>query len=183
MTWPLTVVFLAVTIAAAQDGKPVDGPQQDQRPAANQPQDIRTNVLRQLGLSREQVQQIRRMNIERKPLMDDAQKRFREANQALDQAIYAETVNETEVQARLKEVQLAQAEVAKIRFMNELAVRRILTPEQLVRFRELRQRFEQARQNLERRPENRPAPASDTKTPHNGSQPVQPFVRPNRQRP
>jgi hypothetical protein len=41
----------------------------------------------------------------------------------------------------LKELQLAQAEAAKLRYLNELGLRKILTPEQLARFRELRQRF------------------------------------------
>ncbi len=131
-------------------------PSETPQPVAPKPQDMRTAVLGQLGLSRDQVQQIRRVNMERKPLMDEAQKRLREANRALDEAIYSDQVSESDVQSRLKEAQLAQAEVAKIRFMNEFAVRRILTPEQLVRFRDLRQKFEQTtRENaLKNRPLN-----------------------------
>ena len=185
----LVSALVFVSSVAAQDGKPVDGqPVEMQRP--NQPQDIRTNVLRQLGLSQEQVQQIRRMNMERKPLMEAAQKRFREANRALDEAIYADQINDTDVQARLKEVQLAQADVAKIRFMNEVAVRRILTPEQLIRFRELRQRFEQARENFENRkplkgdrPANRQTPGNELKPQNENQRPLRPLVRPNGQRP
>lgn len=187
----LISAFIFAAAAAAQDNRPPEGPPpEEQRPAANQPQDIRANVLRQLGLSQEQFQQLRRMNAERKPLMDEAQKRFREANRSLDEAIYADQVSDADVQARLKEVQLAQAEVAKIRFMNELGVRRILTPEQLVRFRELRQRFEQARQNFENRrplnndkPVNRQNPGNDVRTFQNRQQPVRPVVRPNQQLP
>ena len=41
------------------------------------------------------------------------------------------------------------AEVARLRFMNELAVRRILTKEQLVRFRELRRRFDARGANIQ----------------------------------
>ena len=142
----VTVLILFASAAIAQDTKPPEA-----QPTPNQPQDVKTNVLRQLELSQEQIQQIRRVNMTRKPLMDEAQKRSREANRLLDEAIYADTINETDVQARLKEAQLAQADVARIRFMNEVAVRRILTPDQLVRFRELRQQFEQARENLETR--------------------------------
>ncbi|MBP7415352.1 MAG: hypothetical protein KA831_01775 [Pyrinomonadaceae bacterium] len=143
-------VLIFVSAGFAQDTKPVE-PQDGQNQGANQQPDIRTNALRQLGLSREQVQQIRRMNMERKPLMDEAQNRLRMANRSLDDAIYADQVNDADVQARLKELQLAQADVARIRFMNELSVRKILTPEQLVRFREIRQRFEQVRENIEKR--------------------------------
>ncbi|MFM9905252.1 MAG: Spy/CpxP family protein refolding chaperone [Pyrinomonadaceae bacterium] len=155
----------------------------------NQPQDVRGNALRQLGLSKEQIQQIRRLNMERKPLMDEAQRRFREANRALDEAIYADQVNDADVQNRLREVQLSQAEVAKVRYMNELSVRRILTQEQLIRFRELRQRFEKARENLEtarpltvRRQNGNQDPANVTPL-RNLKQQIRPAGRPNQPRP
>jgi Spy/CpxP family protein refolding chaperone len=182
--------LVAVSAAFGQDGKPAEAQTiQDERPAANQQQDVRGNVLRQLGLSREQIQQIRRMNMARKPIMDAAQRRFREANRALDEAIYADNVNETEIQARLKELQLAQADVAMIRFTSELAIRKVLTPDQLVRFRDLRQRFEQARDNFQTRrqanqdrPVNRPV-FDNVRPPKGSSQApgVQP-LRPNQRR-
>jgi Spy/CpxP family protein refolding chaperone len=108
-------------------------------------------MLRELGLSREQIEQIRQVNLERKPLMDEAQRRSRAANRALDEAIYADQLNEAEVEVRLKEAQLAQGELARIRYMNELSVRRILTPEQLTRFRELRRRFDEVRKGFKNR--------------------------------
>ncbi|MEP6787524.1 MAG: hypothetical protein ABJB40_03775 [Acidobacteriota bacterium] len=145
----VSVTFVGVV--TAQDNKPVEGqPQSTLQSADTKPKDARTEALRQLGLTREQFQQIRRLNAERKPLMEEAQKRLREANRALDEAIYADNVNDSDVQARLKDVHIAQAEVVRIRSMNELAVRRILTPDQLGHFRELRQRFEQAvRENVQ----------------------------------
>lgn len=109
-------------------------------------------LLEQLGLSREQIQQIRRINQEKQPLMREAQEKLREANRALDLAIYADTVNEEEVKNRLKDVQLAQAEVIRIRTMMEFEVRKVLTPEQLDKFRKLREEF--ARQMEERRQQN-----------------------------
>ena len=181
----LVAAFIFFTAAAAQDSKPVEGQEQNaQRPTDNRPQDIRGNALRQLGLSHEQIQQIRRITAQRKPLMEDAQKRLREANRALDETIYADQVSETDVQARLKEVQLAQAEVAKIRFMNEFAIRRILTPEQLVRFRELRQRFEQMRQNNEnRRPANRQMQDDRARPAQDVQQPGRRFQKQNLKKP
>jgi Spy/CpxP family protein refolding chaperone len=138
-------LLLVATGVLAQDARPTDV----SAPPAGQPplQDVRANFLRRLGLSQQQMQQIRRMNQARKPLVDDTQRRLREATRALDDAIYADQVVETDVQARLKEFQLAQADVARVRFMNELGVRRILTPEQLVLFRNLRRRFEEVREN------------------------------------
>jgi Spy/CpxP family protein refolding chaperone len=181
----LAVLIVFAAGAAAQDGKPPDGQPDGQRPAANQPQDDRGNALRQLGLSREQVQQIRRINIERKPLMDEAQKRFREANRALDEAIYADNVNDADFQARLKDVHAAQAEVARIRFMNELSVRKVLTPEQLVRFREIRRNFEQAQQNIQNQ-NNREGmtPRQERRQLiRQGLSPQRPLANPNKQRP
>ena len=181
----IVAAFIFVTAAAAQDNTPVEQHLQDrQRPADNRPQDIRGNALRQLGLSKEQIQQIRRINAQRKPLIEEAQKRLREANRALDETIYADQVSETDVQARLKEVQIAQAEVAKIRFMNEFAIRRILTPDQLVRFRELRQRFEQMRQNIEnRRPANRQMPDDNIRPAQDAPQPGRRFLKQNLKKP
>ena len=138
--------------ATAQSGPPPDDA------AANslqQPQ-RRPNLLRALGLTTEQLQQLKQINQERRPQVDAALRRLGGANRALDEAIYADVVNEAEVGARLKEVQEAQGEVARIRFMNELAVRRILTPEQLVRFRDLRQQFTEAREKFRNERRGRP---------------------------
>ncbi len=140
---------------------------------ASKPVDFRTTALRQLGLSQEQFQRIRRLNQERKPVMDAAQVRLRQANRALDEIIYADNASDVDIQARLKDFQTAQAEVARIRFMNELSVRRILTPEQLTRFRQLRVRFEQLRPGNDRpMPENAARPLENRR-------PVQKFLKPN----
>jgi Spy/CpxP family protein refolding chaperone len=159
-------MVLALCVAAAvgvsaQEGDIDDGPQDGDQPVAGRRQEPRFNLLRQLGLSREQIQRIRRMNQARKPLIESAQQRFREANRLLDAAIYADEVNEEDVRARLKEVQLAQAELIRIRSMDELAMRRLLTADQLLRFRELRARFDQDRPNFPaRQPMQRPRAAN-----------------------
>lgn len=139
----MVAIFVFSTIIAAQDGEPAEAQSREMQ-SEGEPQ--RRDVLRQLGLSRDQIQQIRRLNVETRPVMQSAQRRFRMAMRALDGAIYADQVNEADVQARLQEFHNAQAEVARVRFMKELAHRRILTADQLLRFRELRQKFERARQ-------------------------------------
>jgi len=113
-------------------------------------------LLAELGLSREQVQQIRRANQERRPATMQAQRRMREANRALDMAIYQDVASDDEFHLRLKEFQAAQAEIARLRFESELSVRRILTPEQLGRFRVLRQRFAEERREDRRDRRGRP---------------------------
>lgn len=112
------------------------------------------SILRELGLTAEQLQKIRALNAERKPIMIEAQRRMREAMRKLDSAIYADSVNETEIENRLKELQTAQTEIARIKARDELELRKILTPEQLVKFRELRQRFADKRTNFQNRRRN-----------------------------
>jgi len=142
----IAIAFLSIG-ALAQDAKPEPQPT---------PQEDRPNLLQQLGLAPDQLRQIRQLNQQRKPLIDEAQQRVRAANQALDAAIYADNVDENDVKARLNELQQAQAEVARIRFTNELAIRKILTPEQLGRFRDLRRQFAaQNRQVLQQRRQQR----------------------------
>lgn len=143
------LLFASFTFAGAQNLQ--DAPKDEKmRPM---------ELFKRLGLSQEQVQQIRRINQEKQPLMREAQKRFREANRALDLAIYADTVDENEIQTRLKEAQTAHDEMIKIRSSIELAVRKVLTAEQLAKFRQFRE--EMMRQDQERRMQNRDIPPQE----------------------
>lgn len=149
---PAMVLFASAGLYA-QGQRPV-GPPKDARfgdPAlpTDRPHEPRPNLFQELGLSREQIQAVRRLNQDRKPIEQAARERFQEANRALNMAIYADTVDEGDFRAKLAEVQAADAELAKIKFTNELAVRRVLTPAQLIRFRELRRRFAEQRQKMQ----------------------------------
>lgn len=137
--------FCFILPAFAQDGPPP----QEARQFADQPE--RPNLLETLGLTQDQIRQIRMMNRDRKPAMEAAQLRLREANRALDVAVYADQLDEADVKLKLREFQEAQADVARIRFQSELTLRKILTPEQLVKFRGLRERAAQARENMRMR--------------------------------
>lgn len=143
----LAVLSFTFPAVQAQDEPPANERQTNvQRPAQ------RPNLLQELGLTPEQIQQIRRINQTRRPLLQDAQQRFGEANRALDEAIYADTSSEAEIQERMKAVQLAQAEVIKTRTQTEYLVRKVLTADQLVKFRDLRQRFAQRLENRKKAP-------------------------------
>ena len=140
LTLAMALLFSAPVIA-----------QNDPSPGRQMADDDRPNLMRALGLSQEQLQEIRRMNQARRPLMEEATSRLREANRGLDMAIYADNLNEDDVAARLKEFQLAQAEVAKLRFQAELELRKVLTPVQLSKFRELRDQFGRRREMRQNR--------------------------------
>ncbi|MBA3633846.1 MAG: periplasmic heavy metal sensor [Acidobacteria bacterium] len=115
----------------------------------------RPKLMAQLGLTQEQIRQIRQINQEKKPQIREAQERLREANRNLDQAIYADAANDAEIQTRLKELQSAHAEVIKIKSATELAVRKILTPEQLAKFRDVRRQFMERKADFQNRRKNR----------------------------
>lgn len=140
LLFSLLLLTLGFSVVRAQDEVNFDAPKQQSK-MPNRP-----NLLRELGLNQDQIRQMRMINAVNKEKMQEAHFRLREANRQLDAAIYAETADETLIQTRLRALIEIQAEIAKIRTMTEFAIRKVLTPEQLVRFRELRQRFQQMRQ-------------------------------------
>lgn len=141
----LTISFSSVK---AQENPSNDTPNQGQQIKA------RPNLLRELGLTPDQMKAIRRLNAEKKADVQEAQRKAAEARRNLDIAIYSDNADDTEVKMRLEEFQNAQMEVIKIRATVEYEIRKILTPEQVVRFRQLRQRFAQVRENIQERRQN-----------------------------
>lgn len=141
------IVLCFAVVVLAQPVRPADVRQADKFQEA-EPTERRPNLLQELGLTREQLQAVRQINRERRPVEVEARMRFQEANRSLNMAIYADNPDDREVQARLRDFQAAQSELARIKFTNELAVRKLLTPAQLIRFRDLRRRFNEARQEM-----------------------------------
>ena len=167
--FPLFIVILSAAIVAQEPS--------EKRPDVAPAGDERPRLLELLGVSAEQKAEIQRLNQERRPKMQAAQQKLRESMRNLDMAIYGDAVNDSDFAARLREHQEAQAEIAKLRFEGELAMRKVLTPDQLVRFRQLRRQFNAARERMQkerrmqqRRPQD--APPMDS--------PRQPAVRPLR---
>ena len=140
-----TLAFVSST--TAQDAKPAQPPEPttEQRPVVIPLGNLGMSTLRQLGLSDEQNHQIRKLNMANLRLRSAVRKQMSEAKRLLDNAIYADYADEADIQNKLQQLQQAQAEMDRLRYMNELAIRRILTQEQLVRFRELRQQYEDMR--------------------------------------
>ena len=136
-----TLVFLTLGFSAAA-AQNIDNVKNQQFDEPERPQ-----LLRELGLRPEQIRQIKMINGENREKMREANFRLHEARKNLDDAIYADNADDALVETRLREFQSAQAQVIKIRTMTELAIRKTLTPEQLVRFRGLRDKFVEFRQN------------------------------------
>ena len=98
-----------------------------QDPAPQDPAD----PIEQLRLSPDQRQRIRIILEETKQERQSTNRRLREANVALDQALDAQPMNESLIEQRLNEAAAAQAAQLRMRIQTEIKIRRELRPEQL----------------------------------------------------
>ena len=94
--------------------------------------------IEQLRLTPEQRQRVRMIFEENKNERQSINRRLREANVALDQALDAEPTDEAVIDQRLNELATAQAAQMRMRIYTELKIRRELRPEQLTILRRLR---------------------------------------------
>ena len=142
----ISAILFWVSPAAGQGLRPVNTSQAENAQKAGPTRD-RADLLQELGLTPEQLEEMRRINQERRPAEIAARQRFQDATRTLNIAIYSESVDEVGFESSLKEFQAAQADLARIKFTRELAIRKILNTEQLLKFRELRRRFAEERGN------------------------------------
>jgi Spy/CpxP family protein refolding chaperone len=94
--------------------------------------------IEQLRLTPEQRQRVRMILEENKNERQSINRRLREANVALDQALDAEPTDEAVIDQRLNELATAQAAQMRMRIYTELKIRRELSPEQITILRRLR---------------------------------------------
>ncbi|HEX8116691.1 MAG TPA: periplasmic heavy metal sensor [Pyrinomonadaceae bacterium] len=137
--------------AGAQEPDAPQAPPQPQQPARAQ------NLMQRLNLSREQRQQLREIRTQSEPDVRAQTRRVRLARRALDEAIYADAVDENLVEQRARELSAAQSALIRLRAATELKIRRVLTAEQLQLFRALRREAQQ-RLQLQRRLNRTPPP-------------------------
>src|SRR6185436_777794 len=97
--------------------------------------------IQQLRLTAEQRQRIRIIFAENKDDRQMANRRLREANFALEQALDAEHIDENVIEQRINDVAAAQAAQTRMRIRMELKIRRELRPEQLAVWRQIRLRL------------------------------------------
>ncbi|MEP6924719.1 MAG: periplasmic heavy metal sensor [Pyrinomonadaceae bacterium] len=151
-TVPLFALFFSLILSAAvvvkaqgQQSQPDSAGRRQMQPSQNNDQQPanRPNLLQLLNLSPDQIQQMRAINQEMRETVRAANMRLRQARRALDTAVYADTPNQAEVDQRVRALTNAQAEAIKLRADVEFRIRQILTPDQLIRFRDLRRQFEQ----------------------------------------
>lgn len=96
-------------------------------------------MLGPLNLTQDQIQRIRSINSELREERQVAGMRLRLAQRALTEAIQSPTPDETLISQRSKEVADAQANTIRLRSLTEARILQVLTPEQRIKLRELRQ--------------------------------------------
>ncbi|HSD46784.1 MAG TPA: periplasmic heavy metal sensor [Pyrinomonadaceae bacterium] len=106
--------------------------------SAQQEPEQTTDPIDQLRLTPDQRQAIRRIMAEGRDERQNTNRRLREANIALDQALDAEPTDENVIEQRINEVASAQAAQLRMRIHTEMKIRRILRAEQLATLRRLR---------------------------------------------
>lgn len=154
-------LFASGLEARAQGRQQEPPPPHEGGPPDARPRDV-AGLLRSLNLTPEQVEQLRALReqhqAEARPLM----RRLGQARRALDEAIFADALDENLIRERAREASEAQAALLRLNTLAEVRVRRVLTAEQLQRFRDLR-RQAQARQRLRRqlRRDGQPPPQGD----------------------
>lgn len=131
------------SIAAQAQSVPSSSAEKSESHAQNEHFRKHPFLLQSLNLTVNQMQQIRNINLETREDARQAFQQQRMARRALDAAIYADVPDQTSIDQRLREFNEAQAKASKLRVAIELRIRQVLTTEQLVRFRELRQTAEQ----------------------------------------
>jgi Spy/CpxP family protein refolding chaperone len=94
--------------------------------------------IAQLQLTPDQRQRVRIILEENKNERQSINRRVREANVALDQALDADRTDENMIEQRINDLATAQAAQMRLRIHTEMKIRRELTPEQLATLRRLR---------------------------------------------
>ena len=127
------LVTLSISIQA-------QGTQQQQSAGdVTQTQTQADQMLGPLNLTQDQIQKIRSINADLREERREAGMRLRLAQRALTEAIQSSTPDETLISQRSKEVADAQANTIRLRSLTEARILQVLTPEQRMKLRELRQ--------------------------------------------
>ncbi|HJU93143.1 MAG TPA: periplasmic heavy metal sensor [Pyrinomonadaceae bacterium] len=109
--------------------------------AQDSAQEFPADPIEQLRLTPEQRQRIRLIVEQNKHERQSTNRRLREANVALDQALDTYPIHESVIEQRLNELAEAQKAQLRMRIDTEIKIRRELRPEQLAILRDLRLRI------------------------------------------
>lgn len=165
---PAAILSFMITIACCVTVTAQD-PQAPQGPPPTT-----TDPIEQLRLTPEQRQKIRAIRESSRQERALVNRRLRETNVALQEAMDAETIDEALIEERLRDAAAAQAAAMRSRIQNELKIRRVLTREQLVILKSLQAQAQEL--NRERNQNQRPVRQGNVLRPNqrNGIAPIFP---------
>jgi Spy/CpxP family protein refolding chaperone len=150
----LVLLLVGVCIQVRSQTPPSQNPGE---PATQNQAQAQINQLpdfAELNLSADQIQKIRAINAELKDQRQEANQRLRRAQRALAEAIESPTPNETLIDQRSREVAEAQATTIRLRSLTEARILQVMTPDQRIRLREMRQRNQAMRRQNQQLPDN-----------------------------
>jgi Spy/CpxP family protein refolding chaperone len=139
-------IFFPLILLMVIVGIEVNAQTQNAEPAQTQMnQATQLPDFAQLNLSPDQIQKIRAINADLKDQRQAAGMKLRQAQRALAEAVEAPTPNETLIEQRSHEMADAQAAMIRLRSLTEARILQVMTPEQRLKLREMRQRNQAAR--------------------------------------
>ena len=108
------------------------------------------NLQAELNLTPEQIQKWRALNIELREQEFNGNQRLRQARRGLADAMESPNPNEDVIKQRAKELADAQSAMTQLQALRQARVLQILTPEQRIKLREIRERQKEQNQALRR---------------------------------
>lgn len=151
----LAAVLLLAFVSASTYSQTSDA-QNQTAPAAQTQNAPAQSLPAQLNFTPQQVQQWREINREFRDQEVAANLKFRQARLALNEAMESQSPNEGVIKQRAKDVADAQSAVTQLQALRQARVLQILTPEQRVKLKEIRERAQAFRR--EQKGENALAP-------------------------
>jgi Spy/CpxP family protein refolding chaperone len=144
--WLAAVVLLASFVSTrAQTALPnQNAPQSPPNNVAAQPPQAQ-NLPAELGLTPQQTQQWREINREFRNQEMTATLKMREARLALNEAMESANPNEEVIKRRAKELADAQSAVTQLQALRQARVLQMLTPDQRIKLKEIRERTQAMR--------------------------------------
>jgi len=142
--WLAAVLLLASCVSMrAQTTSPNSGMQPaPQNNVATQPP--AQTLPEQLGFTPQQIQQWREINREFRNQEMSATFKLRQARLALNEAMESQPTNEEVIKQRAKDVADAQSAVTQLQALRQARVMQMLTPEQRVKLKEIKEHTAQA---------------------------------------
>ena len=137
--WIFFAAILMLSVAGLKVRAQDPTQQNPINPVQAQTQTSQTPDFAQLELSPDQIKKIRAINAELKDQRQAAGMKLRQAQRALAEAVESPTPNETLIDQRSHELADAQAATIRLRSLAESRILQVMTPEQRIRLKEMRQ--------------------------------------------